>query len=80
MFHGLGDDHQHNVEGIVIVSVKMFDGIIRELKEVRYIPQLKKKSYLILCFRNVESCGIYTRWCSQDDQRLNGGYERRPPE
>ena len=27
-----------------------------------------------------QSCGIYMRWCSQDDQRLNGGDEGRPPE
>ena len=31
-----------NMEGIGTVQIKMFDGMIRELKEVRYIPQLKR--------------------------------------
>jgi len=30
------------VEGIGTVCIKMFDGIVRELKEVRYVPQLKR--------------------------------------
>jgi len=29
------------MEGIGIVQIKMFDEMIRELKEVRYVPQLK---------------------------------------
>ena len=37
----MGDDHSCKVEGMGTVRVKMFDGIVRELKEVRYIPQLK---------------------------------------
>jgi len=38
----MGDDHPCNVEGIDTVRIKMFDEIIRELKEVRYVPQLKR--------------------------------------
>ena len=38
----MGDDHPCNIEGIGTVSVKMVDGIVRELKEVRYVPQLKR--------------------------------------
>jgi len=38
----MGDDHPCNVEGIGTVRIKMFDGIVRELKEVRYVPQLKR--------------------------------------
>ena len=76
----MSDDHPCNVEGMGTVRIKMDDGIVRELKEVRYIPQLKKKSYLYWCFENVGSYGIYTRWCSQDDQRLNGGDEGRSSE
>jgi len=30
------------MEGIGTIQIKMFDGIIRELKEVRYVPQLKR--------------------------------------
>ena len=29
------------VEGIGTVRIKMFDGIVRELKEVRHVPQHK---------------------------------------
>ena len=38
----MGDDHPCNVEGICTVRIKMFDGIVRESKEVRYAPQLKR--------------------------------------
>jgi len=37
-----GDDHPCNVKGIDTVCIKMFDEIVRELKKVRYVPQLKK--------------------------------------
>ena len=43
-----GDDHPC-VEGICTVHIKMFDGIVRELKKVRYVPQLK---------RNIISVGV----------------------
>ena len=38
----MGDDHPCNVEGKGTVRIKMFDEIIRELKEVRYVPQHKR--------------------------------------
>ena len=38
----MGDDRPCNMEGIGMVHIKMFDGIVRELKEVRYVPQLKR--------------------------------------
>ena len=38
----MGDDHLCNVEGIGTVRIKMDDGIIRELKEVMDLPQLKR--------------------------------------
>jgi len=41
-FTVMGDDHPYNVEGIGIVRINMFDGMVRELKEVRYVPQLKR--------------------------------------
>ena len=41
-FAVMGDDHPCNVEGIGTVRIKMFDEIVRELKNVRYVPQLKR--------------------------------------
>ena len=38
----MGDDHPCNVEGMGAVCIKMDDGIVRELKEVRYVSQLKR--------------------------------------
>ena len=38
----MGDDRLCDMEGIGTVQIKMFDGMIRELKEVMYVPQLKK--------------------------------------
>ena len=38
----MNDDHLYNVEGIGTVQIKMSDGMVWELKEVRYVPQVKK--------------------------------------
>jgi len=48
-FAVISNDHPCNVKGIGTVYIKMFDGILRELKEVRHVPQLK---------RNVISVGV----------------------
>ena len=49
----MGDDHQCNMKDIRTVQTKMFDGKIRELKEVRYVSQLK---------RNLISVGALKLW------------------
>jgi len=36
------DGHTSHIERIGIVRIKLFDGMIRELNDVRYVPQLKK--------------------------------------
>jgi len=41
-FTVMGDDHPCNEEEMGTVCIKMLDGIVRELKEVRYVPQLKR--------------------------------------
>jgi len=33
-----GDDCPHTMEGIGTVHIKMFDGTVRELKDVMYVP------------------------------------------
>jgi len=43
----MGDDRPCNIEGIVIVQIKLFDWMVRKLKEVRYVPQLKKNLILV---------------------------------
>ena len=48
-FAVMGDNYLCKVEEIGTVRIKMFDGIVRELKKVRYVSQ------------NVEPSGIYTR-------------------
>ena len=56
----------------------MFDGMVQELKEVRYVPQLKRNLISVGTLEMFGSYGIYMRWCSQDSQRLNDGDEGRP--
>jgi len=46
----MGDDHPCKVEGIGTVHVKMFDGMVCELKEVRYVPQLKRNLIFVGTF------------------------------
>ena len=38
----MDDDHPCNVKGIGTVRIKIFDRIIQKLKEVMYVPQLKR--------------------------------------
>ena len=37
----MSDNFTCNMNGVCIVLIKMFDGMVRELKNVRYIPQMK---------------------------------------
>ena len=38
----MDDDHPCKVKGICTVRIKMFDEMVRKLKEVRFVPQVKK--------------------------------------
>ena len=38
----MGDDHALEIVGISAVKIKMFDGTIRIIKEVRHVKGLKK--------------------------------------
>ena len=76
----MGDDHPCNVGGMGTVRINMDDGIVRRTEGGEVCTSTQKESYLCWLFRSVGPCGIYTRWCSQDDQRLNGGDEGLPPE
>ena len=38
----MDDNRPCNMEGICTVHIKMFDEMVRELKKVRYVPQLKR--------------------------------------
>jgi len=38
----MGNDHACQMVGIGTIRIKMPDGIVRELIDVRYVPQLKK--------------------------------------
>ena len=68
----------NNVEEINFLGEDIWDSTRTEGGEV--CTSTQKESYLCWCFGDVGSCGIYTRWCSQDAQRLNGGYEGHPSE
>ena len=38
----MGDDEACQMNGIGTICIKMFDGVVRDLTEVRYVPQMKK--------------------------------------
>ena len=46
----MGDDHPCKVKEIGIVRIKMFDGMVRKLKKVRYVSQVKKNLISYLCW------------------------------
>ena len=49
----MGDDRSCNMEGIGPVQIKMFNGMIRELKEVRYVPQLKRNLISVVSLKTL---------------------------
>ena len=49
----LGDNHSCKTVGVGSVKIKMFDGVIRTLTDVRHVPELKKK---IISLRVLDSC------------------------
>jgi len=51
----MSDDHPCNVEGIGTVCIKIFDGIVQELKEMRYVPQLKRN---LISVSTLETLGL----------------------
>jgi len=38
----MGYNRLYNMEGIGTVQIKMFDGMVQKLKEVKYVPQFKR--------------------------------------
>ena len=49
----MGDDRSCNMEGIGTVQIKIFYGMVRELKKVSYVPQLNM---------NLISVGALKKW------------------
>ena len=43
----MGNDQSCGIYRIGIVRIQMHDGVVRELKEVRFFPQLKKNLILV---------------------------------
>ena len=58
-------DRPCHIEGICTVLIKMFDGMVRELKDVRYVPQLKK-NLISVGFLKALGLELSIRWSSQD--------------
>jgi len=38
----MGDNRPCNMEGMGMIYIKIFNGMVRELKEVRNVPQIKR--------------------------------------
>lgn len=39
----MGNDHHYKVFGIGTIKIRMYDGMIRTLIDVWYVPDMKKK-------------------------------------
>ena len=44
------NDQPYRIMGIETIRIKIFDGMVKELKNVRYIPTLKKNSISLRAF------------------------------
>jgi len=52
-----GNGHTCQIEGIGTVRIKLFDEMIRELKDVRYVPQLNKNLVLVRALKEQDLRG-----------------------
>ena len=50
----MGNDHVCPIGGIGSVRIRMHDGVVKELKEVRFVPQLTKN---IISLGTLEAAG-----------------------
>ena len=50
-----GDDSTCGRDGVGAILIKMFDGMVRELKNVRYVPQMKKN---LISIRALKAQGL----------------------
>jgi hypothetical protein len=39
----MGNDATCTIIGVGTIKIKMFNGVVRKLEEVRHIPEMKKK-------------------------------------
>ena len=44
----MGEDFTCSMDGVRTVLIKMFDGMVRELKDMRYVSQIKKNLISVL--------------------------------
>ena len=66
----MGDDRPYNMTEIVTVQIKMFNGMVRELKEVRYVPQLKRN---LISIGALEALGlVISIRCNAPIPRIRG--------
>jgi len=50
-----GDGHTCHMEGICTVRIKLSNGMVRKLRYVRYVPQLKKN---VISIGDLEAQGL----------------------
>ena len=53
----MGDDHALEIVGISTIKIKMFDGMVRTIQEVRHVKGLKKN---LLSLGQIDSLGCKT--------------------
>ena len=51
----MGNDDAFKIVGISLIRMKIFDGRVQTLKDVRHVPDLRKKASLV---GSLESSGI----------------------
>ena len=59
----MGDDHALEIAGIGTIKIKMFDGTIRIIEEVRHVKSLKKNllslgQYIVMGVKPILKVGL----------------------
>lgn len=75
----MGNDNASKTKGIDKIRLKLHDGTIRVLRDVQYVPDLKKKkTHLIGCLKIQVLQGYSERWiskggfgCAYSDERYS---------
>ena len=60
----MGNDHPCQVAGIGSVRIRMFDGAVRTVSNVRHIPDMKKNLISLVVYPKTRVKGEFVRYCS----------------
>ena len=71
----MGNNNSCKTKSIRTIQLKLHDGLMRDLKEVRYIPEMKKKGHISGCIGIIWVYNYLEEWWTKCFFKEFGGDE-----